>query len=171
MKTRWPLSQDSRGNRGLPTTSCATWVRRRRVHGLIESVSNGSRSERIGPDHGICPELSGFVQSRVARRWLGPRRAENHPLSARIGFRSGLRAAYVAGHLPRFGTRRRPRRSATSFSRFRLPAKKRPSRRPLLSLSRRACQVSAVVPIRSKMAAASLMIIVIRDTEPLTGIS
>jgi len=41
----------------------------------------------------------------------------------------------VAGHPPRFGTRRRPRRSATSRSRCRLAAMKRPNRRPLLSFS------------------------------------
>ncbi len=39
----------------------------------------------------------------------------------------------VATHPPRLGTRRRPRRSATSLRRFRLAAKKRPKRLPLLS--------------------------------------
>jgi len=39
----------------------------------------------------------------------------------------------VAGHPPRFGTRRSPRRSATSRRSARLAAKKRPKRRPLVS--------------------------------------
>ncbi len=91
--------------------------------------------------------------SRIPRRATSPEvrfvhGAGNQPLWARIGFRSGLRAAYVAGHPPRFGTRRRPRRWATTLSRCRLAAKKRPNRRPLLRFSSRACQVSAVVPIK-----------------------
>ncbi len=133
----WPGQADCwlGGNaRGLPTS----WVGRKR----LTKRANQSRSPNV---LGIL----GFrAQSDVARGSLCPWRAGNQPLTARIGFRSGLRAAYVAGHPPRFGTRRRPRRWATTLSRCRLAAKKRPNRRPLLRFSSRACQVSAVVPIK-----------------------
>ncbi len=54
----------------------------------------------------------------------------------------------VTRQRPRLMARRRPSRWATSLSRWRLAAKKRPSRRPSLSFCIRACQVSAVVPIK-----------------------
>jgi len=63
-----------------------------------------------------------------------------------------LHQIQAAGHPPGFGTRRRPRSrgSATSHSRCRLAAKERPSIRPLLNFSSRACHVSWVVPSRSQ---------------------
>jgi len=96
--------------RGIPTS----WVGFKR----LRKRANRSRSRNV-------LRILGFrAESSVARGSLRPWRAGNHPLRARIRFRSGLRAAYVAGHPPRLGTRRRPRRSATSLSRPRLAAKK-----------------------------------------------
>ncbi len=107
------------------------------------------------------PSLRQLLRADAKAIVTGPVRtpsARDLPSGARIssqprGFLWSVRQP--AGQPPRFGTCFRHSRAATSRSRSRLAAMKRPRRRPSLSFFSRACQISALVPIRSRISATS----------------